>query len=213
MPPRNPTTRRSSRAPKLKEPEVGEGSSPGVTKQLEYTPRPEPVIKTSMKKDFIQPPAFGDTEASTGSKMALPHWGELFNKISQGGIPRNIYHTVIQMLERSTTKCSRTSDGSYLHMVARRTLVFPCIEVLKWLIDHTDTHKCLINDDNGGCVRVFLPVEVQKYYKLRDPEERLNTDFVMKFYEHHDTSRVMASWWREDKKYTNQSTGWYSMKI
>jgi hypothetical protein len=25
----------------------------------------------------------------------------------------------------------------------------------------------------------------------------------------HDTSRVMASWWREDNKCTNQSTDWY----
>jgi hypothetical protein len=40
MPPRNPTTRRSPRAPKLKEPEVGEGSSPGAAKQLEFSPRP-----------------------------------------------------------------------------------------------------------------------------------------------------------------------------
>ena len=56
---------------------------------------------------------------------------------------------------------------------------------------------------------MFLSIEVQKYYKLRDPEERLNTYFIMNFYEHHDTSRVMASWWREDKKYTNQSTVWY----
>jgi hypothetical protein len=91
----------------------------------------------------------------------------------------------------------------------RRTPVFPCIEVLKWLIDHIDTHKCLINDENGGCVRVFLSVEVQKYYKLSDPEERLNKDFLVNFYECHDTSRVMTSWWRDDKKYTNQSTGWY----
>jgi hypothetical protein len=80
---------------------------------------------------------------------------------------------------------------------------------LKWLIDNTNTHKCLINDENGGCFRVFLPVEVQKYYKLRDPEEWLNTDFVVNFYERHDTNRVMASWWREGKKYTNRSTGWY----
>jgi hypothetical protein len=91
-------------------------------------------------------------------------------------------------------------------MVSRRTLVFPCIEVLKWLINHTDTHKCLINDGNGGWVGVFLLVEVQKYYKLRDPKEWLNTNFMVNFYEFHDTSQVMASWWRDDKKYTNRST-------
>jgi hypothetical protein len=45
--------------------------------------------------------------------------------------------------------------------------------------------------------------------QLRDPEERLNTNFIIKFYERHDTNWVMASWWREDKKYTNWSTNWY----
>jgi hypothetical protein len=68
-------------------------------------------------------------------------------------------------------------------MVAWKTPIFPCIEVLKWLIDHTNKHKFLINDENGGCVGVFLPIEVHKYYKIRDPEEQLNTDFVVKFYD------------------------------
>jgi len=72
-------------------------------------------------------------------------------------------------------------------MEARRTPIFPCIEVLKWIIDHTDGKKFLINDENGRCVRYFLPIEVQKHYKLRDLEERLNTYFMVKFYEFHDT--------------------------
>jgi hypothetical protein len=46
MLPRNPTTRRSSREPKLKEAKIGEGSSPGIVRELEYTPREEMVIKT-----------------------------------------------------------------------------------------------------------------------------------------------------------------------
>jgi hypothetical protein len=95
-------------------------------------------------------------------------------------------------------------------MVASRTLVFPFIELLKWLIDHNETQICLINDDNDECVKVFLPVEVQNYYKLREPEERLNIDFVVSFYEKNDTSKVMASWWREDKNFTNRTSGWYS---
>jgi hypothetical protein len=56
-------------------------------------------------------------------------------------------------------------------MVVSRNLVFPYIELLKWLIDHTDTQRFFINDDNGGCVRVFLLVEVKNYYKLRESEE------------------------------------------
>jgi hypothetical protein len=54
-------------------------------------------------------------------------------------------------------------------------------------------------------------VEVQKYYNLRYPEEWINTEFIVKFYEHHDTSQVMGSWWREDKKYNNQSIVYYGM--
>jgi hypothetical protein len=52
---------------------------------------------------------------------------------------------------------------------------------------------------------------VHNYYKLREPEEQLNTDFVLSFYEKHDTSKVMASWWREDKKFTNRTSSWYPM--
>jgi hypothetical protein len=165
MPPRNPTTRKSLRASKLKEPELGEGSSPGVARQLEYTPRLELSIKTTMKKVFFQPPNFGDTEANTGTKVVLPHWGELFKNIIQEEYPKYIPHSDPNVRELNDEVFPKIHQ-SYLHMVARRTLIFPCIEFLKWLIDHTDTHKFLINDDNGGCVEMFILVEVQKYYKL-----------------------------------------------
>jgi hypothetical protein len=69
--------------PKLKEPEVGEGSSLGREKQLEFSPRLEPVIKTSTKNIFTQPSIFGDTEENTGGKVVLPNWGEIFKKIIQ----------------------------------------------------------------------------------------------------------------------------------
>jgi hypothetical protein len=50
---------------------------------LEYTPKVESVIKTSTKKAFVQPLVFGDTEASTRSKVMGPQWGDVFNKISR----------------------------------------------------------------------------------------------------------------------------------
>ena len=94
-------------------------------------------------------------------------------------------------------------------MVACQTPILPCIETLGWIIEHTDAKKCLVNDDNGRCVGVFLPIEVQKYYELRDAEERLNTEFVVKFYEFHDTNRLMASWWKEANNFTNRRNRWY----
>jgi hypothetical protein len=159
MSPRNPTTIRSSRASKLKEPEVAEGSSPRAAKQLEFSLRPQPVIKTSTKKDFIQPLAFGYIEASTGTKAALPHWGELFKKISWEEFPNYIPHSDPDV-RKLNDKVFPNIRRSYLHMVARITPLFPYVKLLKCLIDHTDTHKCLINNDNGRCVGVFLLVEV-----------------------------------------------------
>jgi hypothetical protein len=67
----------------------------------------------------------------------------------------------------------------------------------------------LINDENSGCVVVFLPIEFQNYYKLRDLKEKLNIQFVVKFYEFHDTSWLMASWWKEEFFFTNESSGWF----
>jgi hypothetical protein len=149
MPPRNPTTRCSPRTPKLKELETDEGYSLGTVRQLEYVPRPKPVVNTSTKKVFIQTPAFGDTKGSTRSKVALPQWGDLFNKISIEEYPEYIPHNDpnARVLDDQVFPNIRRS---YLHMVARRTPIFPCIEVLKWLIDHMDENKCLINDQNGG---------------------------------------------------------------
>jgi hypothetical protein len=134
MPPRNPNTRRSPRAPRLKEPEVGEGSSLAAAKQLEFSPRPEPVIRTSTKKVFTQPPAFRDMEASIGTKAVFPHWRELFKKISREEFPEYIPHSDPDM-RKLDDEVFPNIRLSYLHMVASRTPVLPCIELLQWLID------------------------------------------------------------------------------
>jgi hypothetical protein len=89
---RNPTTRCLPRAPKIKEAETSEGYSPDTARKLEYTPMVELVIKTSTKKAFVQPSTFYDTKASTRSKVMLPQWGDLFNRIKQEEYPDYIPH-------------------------------------------------------------------------------------------------------------------------
>ena len=148
MPTKKPFTRKSPRAPKLQEPEAEEGSSLAVAIQLEFSPKPVPIIKTTTKKAFIQPPAFRDTEASIGSKTTFPRWEELFKKIKKEEpleyTPHNDPET-----RKIDDEVLPNIHRAYLHMVASRSPVFPCIEFLKCFIDHTDAQKCLINDDNG----------------------------------------------------------------
>lgn len=140
-PPRKPTTRRSPRAPKLKEAEVDEGSCPSAVRQLEFDTRAEPIIKTSTKKAFSQPPTFGDIEESTGSKTMLPQWGDLFHKINLEDYPKFIPHNDPDV-RALNDQVFLNIQQSCMHMVAFRTPIFPCIETLGWIIDHTEAFKC-----------------------------------------------------------------------
>jgi hypothetical protein len=137
MPPRKPTTRHSLRAPKLKEAEIGEGSSPDTARQLEFYPRAEPIIKTSTKKAFSQPRTFGDTKATTWSNMMLSQWGDLLKRINQEDYLEFIPHNDpdVRALDDQVFPNIRRSC---LHMIAFRTPIFPCIETLVWIIDHAD---------------------------------------------------------------------------
>jgi hypothetical protein len=82
---------------------------------------------------------------------------------------------------------------SVLHMVASKTPVLPHIETIEWLINHTNFNKWLVIDREGKCIGVFLSMEVNKYYKLSEPKVRLNADFMVNFYELHNTSQILSS--------------------
>jgi hypothetical protein len=208
MPPKKPSTKKYLRAPKLQESDVGEGSSPSVARQLEFAPKQVPIIKTITKEPFVQPPDSGDTEASIGAKIAFPSSEEIFKKILKEEPLEYTQHS-----DPNTRKLDNevlpNICKSYLHMVVSRYPVIPCIELLKWIIDHIDAKKCFINDDNNECVGVFLPSEVQSYYKIKDSELKLSTNFFLSFYASHDTNKIMASWCREEKKITNRTVGCY----
>jgi hypothetical protein len=210
MPLKKPTTKKYPRFPKLQESEAGEGSSLAIAIKLEFTSKPMLIIKTITKEAFAQPLDFGDTEVNIGTKKTFLRWEDLFKEIKHEEFLEYAPHSDLDM-RNLDDEVFVNIHKAYLHMVVSRTPVFPCIELLKWLINHNDAQKCVINDDNGQIFRVFLLVEVQKYYKLREPDEYLNKDFFVKFYQKHDTSKIMVSWWREDKKFTNQNSGWYPM--
>jgi hypothetical protein len=157
MPPRNPRTKCSPRMPKMKEAKVDEGSTPGTARDLDFVSNTESVICTFTQKEFSQPLMFDDTEASTGSKMVLPHWRDLYIKISQEDYPKFTPQNNLDVIILDD-QVFPNIKRSYLHRVACWTPVFPCIEILGWIIDHT--MKCAINNADGECVGVILPVEV-----------------------------------------------------
>jgi hypothetical protein len=137
MPSKKPSTRKSPRAPKLQESEVGEGSPSAVVTQLEFPPKPMSVIKTITKEPFVQTPTFEDTEASIRAKTTFPHWEEVFKKIKREEPLEYTLHNDPETRKLDDDVLPNIRRA-YLHMVASLSPVFPCIELLKWLIHHAD---------------------------------------------------------------------------
>jgi hypothetical protein len=184
-------------------------TSNSATKELDFSPKEEPMIKMSQKKPTNPPPLFKDTDMSMTSKVLLPTWLDLYKKIHHDDFPEFTPHSDPEVRELDDQMFQNIKRSS-LYMVASRTHVLPCVETLEWIIHHTNAENFLINNRDGECINVFLPTEVSAYYKLKDVEVRLNKDFVVEFYECHNTSQLLASWWREDKKFMNRASGWYN---
>jgi hypothetical protein len=58
----------------------------------------------------------------------------------------------------------------------------------------------------GNVLGFFCLWRLVKYYKIRDAKVKLNNEFMVKFYEHHNTGQLLASWWKEDKKFVNRAS-------
>jgi len=183
MPPRLTTTRQSPKTSKAKNVKVGESES---------TPKVESMIKMSQKKPPAPPPLYRDTDMGTTSKVPFPTWTELYNKTYNDDFPEFTPHSDLEARVLDDRVFQNIKLLS-LHMVASRTPIFRCVETLEWIINHTNAKKNLLNDVDGKRVGVFLPVDISKYYKLGEPEVYLNTDFVVKLYEHHNTSQLLSS--------------------
>jgi len=192
IPLRQPTTHQSPNTSKGKKILVAKVFIPTTMKELEFTPKVELVIKMSQKKPLAPSLLYKDMDTSMTFKVSLPAWYDLYKKNYNGDFPELTPNSdpKVRVLEDHVFQNIKSSS---MHMVASRTVVFLCVETLELIINHTNVKKCLINNVNDQCVGVFFPLEVSKYYKLKELEFRLNTDLMVKFYEHHNTSQLLAS--------------------
>jgi hypothetical protein len=91
---------------------------------------------------------------------------------------------------------------SFLHYVARGHLLCLHLEAIEWIIDHTDLKKSMIMNDASQCMGSFLAVKnLERYYKIPKLEVHLVNLFVDEFYQKHDENKILASWWKEDKRF------------
>jgi len=75
------------------------------------------------------------------------------------------------------------SKNSSLYLVSARTPFLPCVDLLEWIIHHVNAKKCLLNNEDGECIGVFLLTKVRIYYKLKEAQVGLKKYFMVALYE------------------------------
>jgi hypothetical protein len=95
------------------------------------------MIKMSRKKPTNPPPLFKDTNTSMKSKVLLPTWLDLDNKIHHDDFLEFAPHSDPKVRELDDQMFQNIKRSS-LYMVASRTLVLPFVETLEWIICHTN---------------------------------------------------------------------------
>jgi hypothetical protein len=165
----------------------------------------------SQKKTTNPPPLFKDRDNNTTSKVMLPSWIDLYNKIQYEYFLEFTPHSDLEVRELDDQVFQNIRRSS-LYMVVAKTHIFPCVDLLEWIIHHVDVEKFLLNNKYGECISVFLPTKVSMYYKLKDVEFKLNKDFLVVFHEHQNINQLLSSWWRDDKKFVNRALGWYNTR-
>jgi hypothetical protein len=146
----------------------------------------------SQNKKPTPPVLYKDTDTIKTTKVPMPTSIDLYNKIHHDDFPKLNPHSdsEVRVMDDHVFQNIKLSS---LYMVASITLILPYVEMLEWIINHTKSDKFLINNVNDQFVCVFLPIMVNKYYKLKEPKVRRNIDFMVKFNEHHNTNQLLAS--------------------
>jgi hypothetical protein len=67
----------------------------------------------------------------------------------------------------------------------------------------------MIMNDVGQCVVSFLTLNLERYYKIPKPEFHLVNLFVDEFYQKHDDNKILANWWKEEKRFFHKVYGSY----
>jgi len=67
----------------------------------------------------------------------------------------------------------------------------PCFEALEWIIKKTYIEKRIVVNDEGRCIASFQPFEIEKYYRLHQPEKYMIISFVEKIHRDNDIKKIL----------------------
>ena len=115
----------------------------------------EPEVEIITKVEFI----YEDTKATTGVEPDYK-WGEIFRMISNQNVPDAGFEemTIYANIEKSA-----------LMKVATRLELFPCSEVIGWILPRADVTKMISENTAKKGYATYIPAYVSMAYHLPTP--------------------------------------------
>ena len=93
-------------------------------------------------------------------------WGQIYPTLVERKVPETIlgdialYDNILRLV---------------LTKIATRPELFPCVEVIGWLLPKIDTVGMIINDEEGKHIASFTPAFISKAYSLPEAEISVTT--------------------------------------
>ena len=88
---------------------------------------------------------------------------------------------------------------SKLHLAGAHPAIFPCPEVIDWIIQRTDPKKYVIQDSEGRAFATLVGSDAHLYYSLPRPDEHFTPEWAIA----HAVPIVdtIRQWWEEPEKF------------
>ena len=88
---------------------------------------------------------------------------------------------------------------SKLHLIGAHPDIFPCVEVIDWIIQNTEPKKFVIRDSEGKAFATLKGSEAHVYYSFPEWEEDLTEEWALA----HAVPIVdtIEQWWEEPEKF------------
>lgn len=84
---------------------------------------------------------------------------------------------------------------SHLHNVAARPAIFPCVEMVRWIVDHVNLDNRIVVNATGSRIASFQDRDLEECYKFVRPEVALTTDWLAGFSKAKDYQKELSKWW------------------
>lgn len=135
-----------------------------------------------------QPPIFTDMARNINKTTKLS-WYEIYKEFAKRDIPetQEDFHIYINIKRLR------------LHKVAAHPPVFSCAEIIKWILQCTNTKDWMIRGHDGAPIVAIASTNINTYYKLPEKQYIFNTKWLAEFTT--PTKDILRGWWQEPVKF------------